>query len=196
MNYIGSKRITTNRLILRATEESDLKPIWKILCIPEVNKYYLTCKLSYDWEQEKEWQYKKLAKANNPDKFQWSIILKETNECIGQISVHEARDEDATITDQSIRGIGWFITPKYQQLGFATEAAEAILDYMFHEVNISEIKTGAAIDNPASWKLMEKLGFIKRTNKHHLVKYTFIDTPVKAYSYGITKEEYIKHNKV
>lgn len=196
MNYIGSKKIATNRLILRATEESDLKPIWEILCIPEVNKYYLTCKLSYDWEQEKEWQYKKLAKVNNPDKFQWSIILKETNECIGQISVHEAHDEDASITDQSIRGIGWFITPKYQQLGLATEAAEAILEYMFNEVNITEIKTGAAIDNPASWKLMEKLGFIKRTNKTHLVKYTFIDTPVEAYSYGITKEEYIKHNKV
>ena len=34
-----------------------------------------------------------------------------------------------------------------------------MLDFMFNEVEISEIKTSAAEINPASWKLMEKLGF-------------------------------------
>lgn len=192
MNFLGSKTIETKRLILRATEEEDLKTIWEILCIPEVNKYYLTCKLSFDWEKEKPWQYKKLQEAKSKDKFQWSIILKSNNECIGQISVHEAHDEDEEITDRPIRGIGWFISPKYQRQGLTYEAASAILDYMFHEVEIKEIKTGAAIDNEASWKLMEKLGFIKDRNNTKKIKYTFIDNPVEIYLYNMSRENYLK----
>jgi len=196
MNLLGSKTIETDRLILRATIESDLKLLWKILCIPEVNKYYLTSKLSPNWNEEKKWQYEKLRSANDIDKFQWSIVLKDNNECIGQISVHEAHDEDESINDKNIRGIGWFINPSYQRNGYATEAATAILDYMFNNVKISEIITKAAIDNPASWKLMEKLGFVKRTNELSLIKYTFLDNPVEAYSYEITKEKYDENNKL
>lgn len=191
MNFIGSKEIKTERLLLRPTIESDLKKLWEILCIPEVNRYYLTSKMSFDWEKEKIWQYKKLKRANNPDVFQWSIVLKENGECIGQISVHEANLEDETITDVSIRGIGWFINPKYQQKGLATECAREILKYMFEEVGIHEIKTGAAIKNPASWKLMEKLGFQRRNNNYQ-VKYAFLEELEELYSYGMTKEEYEK----
>ena len=48
MNFTGSKKIETDRLLLRPTEEKDLKTLWEILCIPEVNKYYLTSKLNTD----------------------------------------------------------------------------------------------------------------------------------------------------
>lgn len=196
MKFLGSKTIETNRLILRATEEEDLKPIWEILCIAEVNKYYLTCKLSFDWEKEKPWQYKKLQKAKNKDKFQWSIILKSNNECVGQISVHEAHDEDEEITDKSIRGIGWFINPKYQRQGLTYEASSAILEYMFNEVEIEKIKTGAAIENEASWKLMEKLGFIKDKKNTKKLKYTFVDKPVEMYLYNMDREDYQKKKGV
>lgn len=81
---------------------------------------------------------KNYKKQKNKDKFLWSIILKNKNECIGQISVHEAHDEDEEITDKSIRGIGWFINPKYQRQGLAYEATSVILEYMFNEVEIEE----------------------------------------------------------
>ncbi len=79
MKFLGSKKIETERLILRATEESDLKTLWEILCIPEVNEYYLTSKLNSDWELELPWQMKKLECAKNNDVFCWSIFLKEGN---------------------------------------------------------------------------------------------------------------------
>lgn len=193
MKFIGSRVLETERLLLRPTVKSDLKTLWEILCIPNVNRYYLISKMSLDWEKEKIWQYKKLERANNSDVFQWSIVLKENNECIGQISVHEASLEDSTIRDINIRGIGWFITPKYQRKGLATECASEVLKYMFEEVGIHEIKTGAAIKNPASWKLMEKLGFQRRNNNYQ-VKYTFLEELEELYSYGMTKEEYKKRN--
>ncbi len=134
---------------------------------------------------------KKLERAKNLDVFQWSIIKKSDGKCIGQISVQEGKTED-----KSVRDIGWFINPTEQGKGYATEAAKKVLEYMFNEVQINTIETGAAIVNPSSWLLMEKLGFIKRTEDTHLVKYTFIDEPVECYSYGINKEEYLRQVKV
>ena len=181
MKYLGSKKLITSRLILRNTEDSDLKTLWEILCIPEVNKYYLTSKLSFNWEEELPWQMKKLAKAKNPDVFCWSIILKETNECIGQITVQEKEGYPSDIRD-----IGWFINPKYQRKGYASEAAQKVIDYMFQEVGIKKILTGAAIANPASWRLMEKLGFKRLTHQNKFVKYTFVPEEVEIYTYELT----------
>ena len=186
MNLLGSKTLETNRLLLHKTEEKDLKEIWNILCIEEVSKYYLTTKFNFDWEKEKEWQYKKLEESSNNDIYRWTIEIKDTNEIIGQIDVHEI-DENK----KDIRDIGWFIDPSFQKKGYAYEAALEVLKYMFLEVEIKKIETSAAIVNPSSWKLMEKLGF-KRKSTTHYTKYTLLDNEVEMYEYELTKVDFLK----
>lgn len=191
MNLLGSKQLETKRLILHKTEEKDLKELWNILCLESVNKYYLTTKLNSDWEKEKIFQEKKLERASNLDVFCWTIELKTTHEIIGQISVHERSLEDTTCTDNSIRGIGWYLDPSFQKVGYATEAALEILKYMFLEVEIDKIVTASAINNPSSWKLMEYLGFkkLKETSK---IKYTFLDSEEECFNYVLTKKDFLK----
>ena len=58
---------------------------------------------------------------------------------------------------------------------------------MFNEVKIKKIVTSAAMINPASWKLMEKLGF-KRLETTHMNKYFFVEDGVDSYEYVL--EEY------
>ena len=62
---------------------------------------------------------------------------------------------------------------------------------MFLEVEISSIETCAAIINPNSWRLMEKLGF-KRKNTTHFVKYTLLDEEIEVYEYVLTKKDFLK----
>lgn len=60
---------------------------------------------------------------------------------------------------------------------------------MFTKIEITTIKTSAVISNIASWKLMEKLGFIKIGEKNS----EFSDEEgniLPAYIYEITKEKY------
>ncbi len=187
MKKLGSRKIETSRLILRSTEEADLRTVFNILLIPEVNKYYLTCKMGKTFEEDYHWQMKKLARAKNSDVFQWSIIKKEDNKCIGQISILEKADYPIEIRD-----IGWFIDPSDQKNGYAYEAARSIINYMFDEVGIKAIETSSAICNSSSFRLMEKLGFKKRSEQLHKQKYTFVEDFIDCYSYGITKEEYLK----
>ena len=186
MNYLGSKTLETKRLILHKTEERDLKELWTILCIDEVNKYYLTAKLNYDWELEKKWQYKKLENASNKDIFTWTIEIKDTHEIIGQISVQPKENEE-----ENIRDIGWFVEPTHQRKGYAYEAAVEVLKYMFLEVEISKIITSSAIINPSSWHLMEKLGF-KKIDKTIMIKYTFVEEEIENQVYELDKNCFLK----
>lgn len=198
MKYLGSKLIETERLELRPQTIKEQKYLWEILMVPEVNKYYLTVPVKFrdklmDWSKQEEYYKADMEHANDKDVFRWSIFIKGTGECIGRISCHEASSEDDTITKPSIRGVGWYIDPKYQGNGYGLEAAKAMIDYMFTECDIDEIRTGAAIQNPASWKIMEKLGFV-REDKTKFIQYTYLEYPVEDYQYYLTKEMYFFKN--
>ena len=186
MKLLWSKTLETERLLLHKTKEKDLKKIWEILCIEDVSKYYLTTKINYNREDEKKWQYKKLEEAANPDIFRWTIELKDSNKVIWQIDITENSD----FNDIEIRDIGLFIDPNYQGKWYAYEAAFEILKYMFLEVWIKSIRTSAAIDNPSSRKLMEKLWF-KRLDGTKFTKYTLLDNEIEAYKYELSKEDFV-----
>ena len=199
MNLIGSKTIETERLILKPQTMQEQKRLWEILMIPEVNKVYLTTPAKFrdklkDWSKQKPFYEEKIKHANDNDVFEWSIFLKDTNECIGKIDYHEYSKEDNDINDLSIRGVGWYIDPKHQGKGYGTEAARHTLKYMFEEVEITKIITGAAIDNPASWKIMDRLGY-KKLPETKLVTYTYLDDPVEIYTYEITREQYLNRTE-
>lgn len=194
MKYLGSRLLKTNRLELRPQTMKEQYYLWQLIMNSEINKYYLTVPRKFReklkiWETQEQYYIEEMKHANDKDTFKWSIYLKDTNQCIGRITCHEAHDEDNQINDPSIRGVGWFIDPKYQGMGYATEAASKMIDYMFNECEIKEIKTSAAVKNPSSWMLMEKCGFIRK-NETKLVEYTYLDETVENYQYYLTKEMY------
>ena len=55
------------------------------------------------------------------------------------------------------------------------------------------IETAAAICNPASYALMEKLDFKRNANAIKKQKYAFVEELVDCYLYGITKKEYLSN---
>lgn len=95
-----------------------------------------------DWERQKTFYEKKIEFIQSQDdsqKYTWSIFLKDTNTVIGQITCQPKDNEP-----ENIRDVGWFISPNYQGQGYVTEAAVAVLDFMFNEVEITDIQTSAA----------------------------------------------------
>lgn len=55
-------------------------------------------------------------------------------------------------------GLFWVVSPTYQQQGLATEAAQAIIHYMFHTLRLNRIVATTEYDNVASQGVMQKLG--------------------------------------
>lgn len=195
MKYLGSKTIETERLLLKAQTMEEQEYLWSVLMIPEVNQYYLTVPKKFseklkDWNLQKEYYQKEMEHANHLDVFKWSVFIKETGECIGRVTCQETKEEHP-----SIRDVGWYIDPKYQGNGYGKEAAFAMMHYMFQECEIEEIRTGASIQNPASWKIMEEFG-MERQDQTKQIEYTYVDKPVEAYQYVLTKEKYWKNIQV
>ncbi len=54
--------------------------------------------------------------------------------------------------------IGWVFHPGYHQQGYATEAARALLEYGFETLAVHRIIATCQPQNPASRRVMEKLG--------------------------------------
>ena len=190
MKNLGSKTIETERLILKPQTMDEQYTLWKILMIPEVNKYYLTVPKKFrdklkDWDKQEEYYKKEIEHANDLDVYKWSVFIKDNGECIGRVTCQDIEKDTP-----SIRDVGWYIDPKYQGVGYGTEASHAMIDYMFRECDIDGINTGAAIINPPSWKIMESYGF-KRRDTTRFVEYTFLDEQVEIYEYYITKEMFL-----
>ncbi len=203
MNFIGSKRLETERLILRSSKMQEQKRLWEILMLPEVNKWYLVGAKKYandskhwTWERQEKFYKSKVEKAEDNDVFVWSIFLKPEytrsgkEEVIGQVSSQES-EEDITIRD-----VGWYIDPNYQKKGYATEAAQVMIDYMFKEVGINSISSSAVKDNIASCKIFEKLGFSKTSEVKDTSPYTFYDGLLTFAKYELTKEDYNENKRI
>ena len=221
MNKIKNRELVTERLNLKIPTMDEQKQLWNIVKNEEINKYYFPtpdrifnkCSLSKekvedlilarkifqeqlnDWERQKPFYEKKIIDINNGENnqiFTWSIFLKDGT-VIGQMTVQPS---DLYPNNPAIRDVGWFIDPKYHNKGYATEAAKAILDFMFNEVGIDKILTSAATINSGSWRIMEKLGFTYYGNKPS----TYLDKNnniVECCCYCVTKKEYIDfHNNV
>lgn len=203
MEFIGAKTLETNRLELKVPTMKEQYDLWQILKQENINKWYMPTperfhgdreafqKSLNDWEKQQKYYQMKIDMLNeNSNMFTWSIFIKD-GPVIGQITV---QPQSYSPNCPEIRDIGWFIAPDYQGKGYAYEAAEAILKYMFYEVEIEEIKTSAAEINKSSWNLMEKLGFerlgedvstYKDENGEFLPSFTYI----------LTRDKYLNKRK-
>lgn len=174
------------------------KRLWEILMNPKINKWYLTSAKSkanikeyWEWSNQEKFYKSKVLNANNNDVFVWSVFLKQdyTNsgeeEVIGQISAQENGD------NIEVRDVGWFIDERYQGNGYATEAAKAMIDYMFNEVEIDKISSGAVKDNIPSCKMFENLDFTKISEEEEESPYTFFDGRLTFSKYELTRKDYL-----
>ena len=79
--------------------------------------------------------------------------------------------------------VGYAITKKFWGRGFASESAEAFLEYGFEKLNLEKIAAVAFPENRASHRVMEKLGMS--------YDYTGNFYGRDLVHYSITKEEYL-----
>jgi len=90
----------------------------------------------------------------------WLIIIEEENAGAGMLGFKGYPNEEGSTE------IGYGIDPSYQNKGYMSEAARAMVDWAFSHEYCTVI-TATEVENPASNRLLEKLGAkpVRRTEK-------------------------------
>ena len=144
--------LETERLKLRAWQESDLQPFAELNADKDVMHYFPSV-LTRE-------QSDTLA-----DKFQhlildhgwgfWAVELKATGQFIGFTGLNAQPEQ--FIFSPCVE-IGWRFAKQYWHQGYATEAAKACLKFAFETLQLKEVVSFTAVHNTASEHVMQRLG--------------------------------------
>jgi len=157
--------LETERLIIRELTMDDLEAINEVINrslgqeIPEEE--------SQRWLEWTVLGYEMFAKLEMPHYGERAIVRKESKELIGEVGIVPYLDTfnrvevfnrppDALATAEV--GLFWAIDPKYQNMGIATEAANAMIEYLFTKEKLGRVIATTGYDNIPSQRVMEKLG--------------------------------------
>lgn len=122
----------TERLIIREMVQSDFDALCKILCDEEVMR--TAYESAFSVEEAQNWMNRHFKRYAEYGFGLWAVVLKETNEMIGQCGL--------TIQswgEKEILEIGYLFQKAYWHKGYATEAAIACKEYAFSVLNASSV---------------------------------------------------------
>jgi len=152
---VGFEPIRTERLVLRPPRLSDAEAAYERRSLPEVARYQ-------DWEMPytRERAEKSMARTAAMD--------GPTDGKVWTITVVDAKAPDRILGDLAVElrwggRVGFFgytFHPDYWGRGYATEAAQALVHYLFTDLAVSRIESSLHPDNPPSARVLEACGLI------------------------------------
>jgi RimJ/RimL family protein N-acetyltransferase len=149
MLSLARHRIETNRLILRQLDHDDADRLVAIANRIEIARNLATMPHPYSLEDAKTF----IGKARkNSTGAAFALVEKASGDIIGIAGWGPA-------TPGGPIDFGYWLGLDYWGKGFATEAAGAVLTHAFCLGRVDEILTDCRIDNPASRRILDKLGF-------------------------------------
>ena len=140
------KTIETERMILRAWTAEDAPGMFEYAKSPLVGP-------SAGWAPHKSVadseEYLKSAIEENET---WAVTLKPDGRIVGGIGLH-------TTHVDTVRELGYVLHPDFWGRGLMTEAAKAVIDFGFTDLQLDGIVVFRNVNNVRSGKVIQKCGF-------------------------------------
>ena len=147
--------IETNRLILRQWRDEDILPFSEINRDAEVMEYLPKC---LSLEETEQFYNRIVAEHNSYGYGLYAVEIKNSGSFIGYVGFHHF-DFKAEFSPGI--EIGWRLAKEYWNKGYATEAAEACLDYACKYNFFKEVYSFTSVGNHRSERVMQKIGMGK-----------------------------------
>jgi RimJ/RimL family protein N-acetyltransferase len=146
------KILETNRLILRHLVPDDLDSLFALYRDPIVRRYFPEGTLTYE-ETKEELEWFLNGHPEHPQLGLWATIFKQTGKFIGRCGLLPW-----TIDGQSEVEVAYMVAKEYWGQGLGTEAAQAILNYGFEQLQLSRLICLIDRENQASIKVATNIG--------------------------------------
>jgi [ribosomal protein S5]-alanine N-acetyltransferase len=168
--------LETRRLIIRPFSMDDLPPMHRLLDV-ELREVELGTVGAQTLHERAEWlqwtilSYTQLAKLYQPPYGERAVVHKHTQQLIGAcgfVPCLDAFEQFAALSPAPRPSHHWLstpefglfyaITPAFRGQGYATEAAQALVDYAFQHLRLKRIVATTTYENAASMGVMRKIG--------------------------------------
>lgn len=144
--------LETERLLFRRLILDDLNALFALYSDPEIRQYFPEGTLTY--EETKEVIERFLNEhPDHPKLGLWATIYKETGQLIGRCGLLPQ-----TVEERSEVEVAYLLDKKYWRQGLGTEAAQAILQYGFEQLQLSRLICMVDPENQASAKVATNIG--------------------------------------
>lgn len=150
LTHKGTQTLHTERLTLRRFKIEDAQAMFDNWASDERVTRYLTWTPHESPEFTKQLLEDWCAAYENPSTYHWAIEFEE--EAIGGISVVRLSERS------EYAELGYCIGYDYWNKGIMSEAAKAVIHYLFAEVGLHRIGISHAVQNPASGRVAQKCG--------------------------------------
>ena len=148
--------LRTARLILREPRDSDA-PAWEKLCQPlEVAKNTLRMPHPYPPGAALEWVARLRQSHARGESFVFAVLVRDEPDGEGTLIGSAGLHVDPPHRHAEI---GYVLGIDRWGKGYATEAARAIVEFGFGTLRLHRLHAGYYTRNPASGRVLEKLGF-------------------------------------
>ncbi len=169
-----SVRLRTDRLLLRPTTPADAPRAFEIQSDWDVTRMLRMALFPPDLDDMTGWfgEHPREWLAGTAFRF----AIERAGRMIGVVDLDEIDGEEGELGY-------WLERPSWGK-GYAFEAAEAVVDFAFREVGLLALRSGHAADNPASGKVLLKLGFRPQLSMRKLSRSR--GEEILHQSYGLT----------
>lgn len=180
LKHQGTVTLKTERLVLREYRKGEEQIMFDNWTCDERVAKYTKWFVHQDVSETKLFLDYILSKNSLSD-YNWIIELDGIP--IGSINVVESDDE------AELCGLGYNIGYDFWNKGYMTEAAKAVVGYLFYEIGYRKIVAACDSQNPGSENVMKHLGMKKEGIRRQHIKRkdgSFGD----VFEYGLLKNEY------
>lgn len=143
--------LKTKRLLLRQAIPEDAEAIFTVFCEPQVTQFHNLDTFTHI--DEAIAVIERRAKGfENGHGIRWGIARQQDNRLIGSCGLTWNQEANAA-------EVGYELASQFWQQGIMTEALRAILQYGFETIKIEYVIAQVMLENTASQRLLQKLGF-------------------------------------
>lgn len=151
MKHAGTKTIETARLTLRRLALADAEMMFRNWTGDDKVTRFLRWDAHKTVDDTKDMIRQWIDNYQYDSTYYWGIYQKD-GEMIGSVGI--------TITSEYDHkgALGYKVGSRWWDQGYSSEAAGAVIDYMFRNTDIERIDSFCSVENLASKKVMERVG--------------------------------------
>ena len=183
----NSMEIKTERLILRPIRIGDEKEIHEYAGDKEITMMFWLPNETF--EETADFVKRNAQDWDSEDQTDFEFVIVLDGRIIGGCDCDLGHSED-----RSYATLGWIINKAYRNRSFASEAASALLDFAFENLDIDKVYAQCDINNAASFGVMRKIG-MKCVNDKGTRTYPRTGITSGEYTCLITRGEWEKKRK-